>query len=565
MDITQVRQKFTEYFLGLGYVQGEPSKLVPENDPSVLYTTAGMQQFKNFYTRPEDAPASAIITTQPVMRTSDIAEVGDDTHLTMFEMLGNFRFGYASSFKMKQDALQEAWQFLTEELNIEPARLDFNIFAGDGDILPDTESEGILRSLGVKPRKSGREDTFWGPTGDEGPCGPAPEVYLDGVEIGTIVLNQYYQSADKKIRPLEKAGLDVGYGLERLAATLQGKSSIWEIEPFLGWTEMLKGADKKSARLIVDHLKAVIFVLSAGVKPGKNGREYIPRRLLARIFEAARNFDPDYSFLDVNANRLGAKISAYYLQAGYKLLPWRETAKSIEWEIIRYGHVMAKFERELEGFVASNRDHQASAEKFVFEQFTAQGVPIEVVRQKLATNEVKLDEKHLAELIEKHQATSRSGAVGIFKGGLADHEAQTVKHHTTHHLLLAALRQVLGNSIVQRGSNVTSERLRLDFNFDRKLTPEELKKVAAIVNEKIKADLPVVCEEMTKGQALKFGALAEFGQKYGESVSVYSIGGFSKELCGGPHVEKTGLLGRFEILKEEASSQGIRRIKARVC
>lgn len=558
MDITELRQKFLSYFAAQRYVNHAASSLIPENDPSVLFTTAGMQQFKAFYAEPKLSAASKLSTVQPVIRTVDITEVGDDTHLTMFEMLGIFSFGAPDAYKLKKDAIEAMWGFIAEELKVEKSRVHATVFMGDKLTPEDTQSADIWRSLGVKVKKLPREDNFWGPTGDEGPCGPNSEIFIDGIEVGNLVFNQYYQDGEGNLQPLEHCGLDFGSGLERLSATLQAKSSVWQVTPFAEWVSAVGGSEATS-RTIIDHLKAAAFLISAGVEPANKGREYVLRRLIRKaVFLATELAQPlDY------ANLL-YRIGNFY-QSAYTLKTTEEILTVIEKEKTQFernlNRAKAYLDRWLQDHTERDLRHITELAFYMYESF---GFPKELVLEHLQSLGWKVDLAHFEVLFKRHQDVSRAGATGQFKGGLADHNRQTIKHHTAHHLLLAALQQVLGTDVVQKGSNVTSERLRLDFNFDRKLTDDELKKVENIVNEKIQEDLPVVRQEMNKEEALASGAQAEFGAKYGDIVSVYSIGNFSRELCGGPHVDNTGELGHFSILKEEASSQGVRRIKARV-
>lgn len=558
MTLEELRSRFTEYFEGLDYQKVPPATLIPENDPSVLFTTAGMQQFKPYYADPDSAPAPAVVTVQPVVRTSDIAEVGDETHLTTFEMLGNFRFGLQSSLAMKKQAIGEAWRFVTETLNVERDRIDVTVFGGDNahGLPADTESEGVWQSLGVtNVQRLGRDDNFWGPTGDEGPCGPNTEIYVDGIEVWNLVFNEYHKDRDGQYAKQALFGLDTGSGLERLSATLQGKNSVWEIEPFKSWVTHTGANKPADGRIIIDHLRAITFLISAGIEPANKGREYVLRRLIRKVvFLASSTFDWATAVRHLH----DFYVSTYHLKNEVDIL------SVITKEKDQFERNLTKAKNYLEKWLDT---HDAKDEKAItelaFYMYESFGFPKELVIEHLQGLGWQVDGEHFEKLFAQHQEVSRAGLSAQFKGGLADHEEQTVKHHTAHHLLLAALRQVLGDTVVQKGSNVTSERLRLDFSFDRKLTDDELKQVGAIVNEKIQEDLPVVREEMDKDTALASGALAEFGQNYGDTVSVYTIGDFSKELCGGPHIERTGGLGRFEILKEEASSQGVRRIKAR--
>lgn len=559
MTIAEIRRKFLEFFVAKGYKSVEPSSLIPQNDPSVLFTTAGMQQFKDYYQKPDSAPAKTVTTVQPVIRTSDIVEVGDATHLTSFEMLGNFRFGESSSMQMKETAIKEAWEFVSQELRVDKDRVYATIFAGDNEIEQDTEAEGVWQSLGIAVKKAGRDDNFWGPTGDEGPCGPTSEIYIDGIEVWNLVFNQYYRDQAGKFTKLKNVGLDTGSGLERLAATIQGEASVWQIEPFKSWAAHVDPDREYESRVIIDHLRAIIFMISAGIAPANKGREYILRRLIRKTVFLATKLSRSFDW-EVTLNY----IRAHYAKI-YDLSAVPELWEVIEAEKHLFERNLARATNHLERWLEQNpKADQKAVTELAFYMYESFGFPRELVIEYLISLGRAVDVQYFAKLFAQHQEVSRANLEGLFKGGLADHQPQTIKHHTAHHLLLAALQRVLGKEVVQKGSNITSERLRLDFNFDRKLTDDELKKVATIVNDKIKEDLPVTHQEMSKDEALKSGAQAEFGQKYGETVSVYSIGDFSKELCGGPHVTHTGELGKFEILKEEASSQGVRRIKARV-
>jgi alanyl-tRNA synthetase len=568
-SIVDLRARFLKFFAARGYTQVPAASLVPENDPSVLFTTAGMQQFKPYYQEPTTAPAPLAASVQPVIRTSDISEVGDDTHLTMFEMLGNFRFGETDIRRMKEAAIREAWQFVRDELAVEPSRVHATIFAGDTAVPRDADSEAVWRSLGVRVKEFGREDNFWGPTGLEGPCGPTTEIYIDGVEVWNLVFNQFEKRITSKDNealeegefvPLSSPGLDTGSGLERLAATLQGKQSVWQIEPFASWVNYTDPENATDSRIIIDHLRAIIFLLSAGITPANKGRDYVLRRLIRAAVFRARKLNKGFDWPMAIAH-----IREFYA-AQYPLYSSEEIWAAVQKEKETFEKNLTRALAHLDQWVQAQttKPDEKEVTKFAFYMFESFGFPKELLLEHLVDLGWYFDQKYFAELFTAHQEVSRAGLDKQFKGGLADHNEQTIKHHTAHHLLLAALRQVLGQGVVQKGSNVTSERLRLDFSFDRKLTDDELKQVADLVNQKIQEDLPVTVQTLPRDEALASGALAEFGQKYGDQVTVYTIGDFSKELCGGPHIEKTGQLGRFEILKEEASSQGVRRIKARV-
>lgn len=559
MDIVQLRRAFIDHFASLGYQPHDPASVIPENDPSVLFTTAGMQQFKDFYTSPGSAPNPKLASVQPVIRTSDIGEVGDDTHLTMFEMLGIFSFGQKNAVELKRDAITAMWQFVHERLGVAKDRVHATVFAGDELTPADTQAEQIWHELGVPVKKLGRADNFWGPTGLEGPCGPTSEIFIDDIEVGNLVFNQYFKDAGGKLTELSAMGLDFGSGLERLSATLQEKTSVWQIAPFSGWLQDLGAGELATRRIIIDHLRAIIFLVSAGVVPANKGRDYVLRRLVRKVVFLSRSLESGLDWPGAITAIRDYYATAYSLQRADQILPVVLAEKDLfEKNLLRATHYLDKW------LIDNPTTDEKLVTELAFYMYESFGFPKELVIEYLQGIGRHVSMARFEELFVAHQNISRQGMEKQFKGGLADHEPQTIKHHTAHHLLLAALQQVLGKDVVQRGSNVTSERLRLDFNFDRKLTDDELKQVSDIVNQKIAENLPVVRQELPKDEAIASGAQAEFGQKYGDVVTVYSIGDFSKELCGGPHVAETGELGRFEILKEEASSQGIRRIKARV-
>ncbi len=511
------------------------SSLVPEGDTSVLFTTAGMQQFKPYYTGAKDALADFgtknVATVQKCVRTGDIDEVGDDTHLTFFEMLGNFSFGGY----WKKEAIEYAHEFITKELGL---AIDYvTVFKGENGIPKDEESVGIWQSLGIKDiREEGMANVFWGPTGDEGPCGPTTEIYINGVEIWNIVFNEYYKSKDGKYTPLDVKGIDTGMGLERLLVQVQQKKNVYE-------TDLFNDEKTKEERIIADHVKASLFLIADGVKPSNAGAGYILRRLIRRAVKFSKS--------DLASEV--EKIKKIY--AGAYVLDEKGVMTAEE----------SKFRETLN---KGMKEFEKGTDPFVL--FTTYGFPIELTEELAKEKGIKIDRADFDKKMAEHQKLSQTASAGMFKGGLANHEPATVRLHTAHHLLLAALQAVVGPSVKQRGSNINEERLRMDFVSDHKLSEEEKKKVEDWVNDKIARKLPVIRREMPLAEAEKLGAEMEFGAKYPEIVSVYFIGpsadaqgdAVSIEFCGGPHVENTGELGHFKILKEEAVSQGIRRIKA---
>ena len=532
MTSNEVRQKFLEFFEKKGHKIIPSSSLIP-NDPSVLFTTAGMQQFKPYYTAPKSAEKELggvnVVSVQKCIRTGDIDEVGDDTHLTFFEMLGNFSFGGY----WKKEAIEYAHEFITKELGL---KIDFvTVFKGEGEIPRDGESLEIWKDLGIGDiREQGMADLFWGPTGAEGPCGPTTEIYINGVEIWNIVFNEFYKTKEGKYEPLRVKGIDTGLGLERLMVQVQKKNNIYE-------TDLFTGEKTREERIVADHAKAALFIASNGIKPGNSGAGYILRRLIRR---AAR----------FSANTLDSRIER--IKKIYEGVYPLDDKGEIEGEEKKFRETLEKGLKEFE----RGRDP--------FVLYTSYGFPIELTLELAKERGIEVNLKDYEEAMKKHQELSRTASAGMFKGGLANHEKKTIELHTAHHLLLSALQNIVDPKIKQRGSNINQERLRMDFSLDRKLSDEEKKKVEDWVNDKIAKGFVVARREMPLAEAEKLGAEMEFGAKYPETVSVYFIEdengqAISKEFCGGPHVQNTlELKGTFKIQKEEAVSAGIRRIKA---
>jgi alanyl-tRNA synthetase len=579
MTSSEIRQKFITFLQERGHTLVPPSSLVPEGDVSVLFTVAGMQQFKDYYTSPELSSSPRVCSVQPVVRTVDIEEVGDNRHLTLFEMLGFFSFGYRAGESQdeksatpyfKEVAIKQAYDFYFKELGLSMDRSYVTVYEGNDKVAKDEESAGIWKKLGVPEDKIRYEgdDNFWA-LGPGGPCGPTTEIYVDDIEVGNVVFNQYFMEMDGSLRPLDYMGVDTGLGLERIAVVTQGKKEVFETDlfaPILELIQSLADNDKfqdKSARVIADHLKASMFLIADGVRPSNKAQGYIVRRLIRRSAVNAQMIGIDFQEL----GQIVAKIHELYspdydrLNAEYGLinLVLSEELQKFN-KTLQMG--LKEFEKAKQG---GGNDIPAETAFKLFDTF---GFPIELTQELAEKEGLAVDKAAFDERFKAHQETSRSGSDQVFKGGLADHEPTTIRHHTAHHLLLAALRKVLGEHVFQRGSNVTGERLRIDFSHGDKVTPEQLAQVEAIVNEAIAEDLEVKREEMPKAEAEKLGALAEFGAKYGETVTVYTIlnkdgSVFSREFCGGPHVIRTSEIGVFSVLKEEASSSGVRRIKAK--
>ncbi len=543
MQSDEIRSRFLKFFEKRGHKIISSSSLVP-GDPTVLFTTAGMQQFKPYYTAPENAlrdfSSKNTTSAQKCVRTVDIDEVGDSTHLTFFEMLGNFSFGGYG----RHNAINYAHEFITKELGLEISYVTF--YKGEGVVPRDEESKDIWAELGVRDIREDGKDVFWGPTGDSGPCGPTTEIYCknaDGqdVEIWNIVFNEYFcdgsrEKLDKgeaKLKKLDVLGVDTGMGLERLAATVQKKKDVYQ-------TDLFNNEKTREKRVVADHVKASLFMISDGVLPSNAGRGYILRRLIRRAVRFSKN-------------PLSEEIEK--IKKIYKGVYILDDKGEIKKEEDKFRETLAKGIKEFEKGI----------DPFIL--FTTCGFPIELTLELAKEKGKEINLEDFNKKMAEHQRLSQTASAGMFKGGLANHNEKTIKLHTAHHLLLAGLQAIVDKNIKQRGSNITEERLRIDFLCDHKLTDEEKKKVEDWVNDKIKSGLNVVRKEMPLAEAQKIGAEMEFGAKYPETVSVYFIedknsNPISKEFCGGPHVKNTSELGQFKIQKEEAVSQGTRRIKA---
>lgn len=557
MTSKELRHEFLDFFAKRGHAIVPSSSLLPV-DPSVLFTTAGMQQFKPYFLREKSPYGDKVTSCQKCFRTSDIESVGDSSHLTFLEMLGNFSFGDY----FKDEAIELTHELLNSKFKIPDPKMTVTVFGGDAEVPRDEESIKIWSKLGFSEEKgnlrfAGREDNFWGPTGEEGPCGPTTEIYINGMEVWNLVFNEYYQDKNKKLSLLKQKGVDTGMGLERLAMVMQNKSSVFETDLFFPVTEIISGADEKSKRIIADHIKGAVFLAAEGIIPSNVERGYVLRRILRRAISFGRllNLQNDFFVL------LVSKIVMLYKDVYPDLLSKQASIiKVIQDEFERFEKVLKDGTKEMEeisiklkgeglrvvGFRDTLRIEQSS------------GVPLEIQKEFFARQGIEAQQKEHELGREKHREISRVGAINKFGGG----GEFSPKLHTATHLLHAALREVLGKHVQQMGSDITSQRLRFDFSHSQKMTEEEIKKTEDLVDRKIKEDLEMKREEMSYEKAMKSGALAFFKEKYPQSVTVYSINDFSKEICAGPHVKRTGELGRFKIVKEESSGAGVRRLRA---
>ncbi len=573
MLANEIRQKFLDFFEKRGHSVIPSSSLIPD-DKSVLLTTAGMQQFKKYYTGEldpkKDFNSNRVVSVQKCFRTSDIDLVGDESHLTFFEMLGNFSFGPAGNDDpqnlgndgyFKRSAIYWAYDFIIKEMGL---IIDYvSVFEGDKEIPQDKESEDIWKELGVKNiKRFGRDDNFWGPTGSEGPCGPTTEIYVNGIEIWNLVFNQYYKYPDGRFEKLKNSGIDTGMGLERLVMTVQGKKNIFEIDFFQPLFDVFPDfLSESKKRILIDHARAIVFLIGDGVIPSNKDAGYILRRILRRYIVNVRGFSNDPFALLI-------KIIDYYNNTNFYRVLDRDKIFSI------FKEESSKFEKALVLGNSELNKMQVVDAKIAFKMFESYGLPFEVIKD-LGGDKVKnLKREDFDKEFKNHQEISRAGLqkkfgghglildTGELKAANQDELEKVTRLHTTTHLLHQALREVLGNHIRQMGSDITYERLRFDFSHQAKLTNEEIDKIESLVNDKIKDELAVSYDEMSYDQAINAGALAFFRLKYPDTVRVYSINGFSKEVCGGPHVKNTKELGKFKITKEESSSAGVRRIRA---
>ena len=580
MKAIEIRNKFLEFFKKHNHTIIPSAPLIPENDPSVLFTTAGMQPLVPYLLGEKHPGGKRIADYQKCVRTVDIDSVGDNRHLTYFEMLGNWSLGDY----FKKEAIAMSYKFLTEELGIDPEKLSVTCFAGDADAPKDIEAFEAWKNAGIPEERIyfyGKEDNWW-IAGEEGPCGPDTEMFLDTgkpacsencqpscncgkyVEIWNNVFMEYYKSKDG-IKKLEQKNVDTGLGLERMAMLLQKVETPFDTELFKPVMEELEKLEKiddiKSRRIVAEHLRSSIMIIADGGRPSNIDRGYVLRRLIRRMTRHMSKLQIDLEnisdLIDLTINNLNEMYP--------ELQTKRDIIKNVIIEekdkfIKTLGHGEKEFEKVINKLEQENKN--VIDGKTIFKLYETYGFPPEITADLAQEKGYKIDLTEFDKLFKEHQEKSRLGSEQKFKGGLAEQNEITTAYHTATHLLHQALRNVLGDHVKQSGSNITTEKLRFDFSHPEKMTPEQIKQVEDIVNEQIKRDLNVVSEEMPLEEAKKSGAIGLFENKYGDTVKVYTIGDFSKEICGGPHVKHTGELGHFKIKKEESSSAGIRRIKA---
>lgn len=596
MKANELREKYLQFFEKHNHTRISGASLIPENDPTVLFTTAGMHPLVPYLLGSPHPNGTRLVNHQRCIRTGDIEEVGDYSHLTFFEMLGNWSLGDY----FKEEALSMSLEFLTssEWLGIDKNRISVSVFEGDENVPADEESARIWERLGI-PRERifflGRADNWWGPAGATGPCGPDSEMFIDMsdgtgmgyapestpasgdgryLEIWNDVFMQYNKMPDGSFQALERKCVDTGMGLERTTAILQGKNSAFDTELFTPIIQSVEnivgltygGADNendKAFRIIADHIRTAVFLLGdeKGVCPSNLGQGYILRRIIRRAMRYARQLGQEKVFLVSPAHT----VLEVYGEAYPVLLQNKDTIlKELQAEEERFLLTLQRGEKEFFKVKKALEDKQETiiSGEDAFHLYDTYGFPREVTIEIAKEYGLTIDEKGFDVAFAIHQEKSKMDTNQTFKGGLQDHSDETTRLHTATHLLHQALRSVLGTHVSQKGSNITKDRLRFDFSHPEKMTAEQIQKVECIVNEQIQAALPVSMEVMTLEEAREKGALAFFNNKYDEQVKVYSIGDFSKEVCGGPHVDNIQALNHFSIQKEQSSSQGVRRIKA---
>ena len=576
-----LKDLYINFFISKGHKQIPSAPVVPENDPSVLFNTAGMQPLVPYLMGKEHPYGTRLCDYQKCIRTNDLDVIGDTYHHTFFEMLGNWSLGDY----FKKEAITWSFEFLTEVLNIPVERLAVTVFAGNDIIPKDEEAIEIWKSLGIPEARicPTATDNFW-IAGETGPCGPDSEMFYfrsddeipevfdpedeRWVEIWNDVFMQYYKHEDGTVTELPKKNVDTGMGLERVVAVLEGvndnyKSSVWK--DIIALIEEIANkpyeGNEKSMRIIADHIRTAVFIAAdpAGIKPSNTDQGYILRRLIRRAIRHASSLeiDKDSNWEEKIANTIMDKYVKYYSEI--------ETNRNVVLEVlknekIKFNRTIEKGLREFEKVVANNINEIDDAT--AFRLYDTYGFPIELTVELASEKDIKVDEEGFKLKFKEHQEKSRAGSEQKFKGGLAGNGEIETKYHTATHLLNAALKEVINKDVHQKGSNITSERMRFDFSCDHKLTDEEKQKTEELVNKWIKEGIEVTMQEMSKEEAIASGAECMFIERYPDIVTVYSIGEISKELCGGPHVKNTNELGTFKIKKEEASSAGVRRIKA---
>ncbi|MFA4996018.1 MAG: alanine--tRNA ligase [Patescibacteria group bacterium] len=598
MRASELRKLFLQYFEKKGHKVIPSASLVPENDPTVLFTTAGMHPLVPFLIGENHPEGKRLVNAQRCIRTDDIDEVGDKIHHTFFEMLGNWSLGDY----FKDEAIEMSFEFLTspEWLNIDKSKFAVSVFVGDDDAPFDQEAYDKWISLGIDPKriaKLPKKNNWWGPAGETGPCGPDTEMFYwtgegevpkifqetcddpDWVEIWNDVFMQYDKTSEGKFEILKQKNVDTGMGFERTLAVMNGLDDNYRTDLFLPIIEKIEeisgkkyNDNEKEFRIIADHIKAAVFAINDGVLPSNKGAGYVVRRLIRRAIVKGQQLGIKDNF----TSRLADVVFGIYDRVYYSSSVSEKSDSSRQVSNNKKNDIKkelekeeAKFRKTLQEGLKIIEEKKEVSGKILFDLYQSFGLPLEISIEEFKHKNIDVNDEAIQQynnMLEEHKQLSRTASAGMFKGGLADDGEIAVKYHTATHLLHQALRQVLGEHVQQKGSNINSERLRFDFTHTDKMTPEQISEVENIVNEQIEKDLSVTMEEMSPEEAKKQGALGFFEHKYGDKVKVYTIGSaddyFSREICGGPHVENIGTLGHFKIKKEESSSAGVRRIKA---
>ena len=581
----ELKRLWLEFWTSKGYKTIPSASVVPENDATVLFTTAGMHPLVPYLLGEKHPMGDKLCDYQACIRTNDIDDVGDPSHCTFFEMLGNWTLGECN----KREMIKNSFAFLTEKLGIPKDKLAVSVFAGDENAPRDTEAHDAWIEAGLDDTQVfylPKENNWWALGGGTGPCGPDTEMFFDTgkpkccdtcspacdcgkyLEIWNDVFMQYYvKEAGQPVEKLARPNIDTGMGLERTVCVLNGVESVYDTGIFKDVIDYLsKFANapyveeniKKSYRVICDHIRASVFILSSGITPAPVGQGYVLRRLIRRSVNHARKIAIEkQQILEV------AKIYVNEYQEYYPEIKEKQNLilKELDEEIEKFSKTIQLGQKEFEKVAFYSKDKTING-KTAFRLYDTFGYPLELTIEMAKEIGYNVDEEGYHKAFLEHQEKSRTAAAGTFKGGLSDTSDNTARLHTATHLLLAALQTLFDPNIIQKGSNITPERLRFDFNFPRKMLPEELKQLEDFVNDAIKKEVDVTCEEMTLDEARASGAKGIFANKYGEKVKVYTIGNISKEICGGPHANNTRELKSFKIIKEESSSSGVRRIKA---
>ncbi|MDF2378750.1 MAG: alanine--tRNA ligase [Candidatus Gracilibacteria bacterium] len=588
----ELRQKYIDFFVSQGHKQIQSASLVPAEDPTVLFTTAGMHPLVPYLMGEKHPEGVRLVNYQKCVRTGDIDEVGDASHLTFFEMLGNWSMGDY----FKKEAITWSFQFLTEVLEIPLEKLAFTCFEGDDDCPRDDEAANVWKSLGVPEERIfflPKKDNWWGPAGTTGPCGPDTEMFFifdpkkfdevaqgtkDGfnaaddqnlmVEVWNDVFMQYNKQEDGSFVALEQKNVDTGMGLERILCVLNGFDNVYETELFKPTLDKIKELatvhdDITSLRIVSDHARTMTFMAGDHVRPSNMGQGYVMRRIMRRAIRHGMKIGIQGHFLGDLSEIIIDQYSDIYPELSQKK---EEILKAVRTEEEQFTKTLAQGMREFEKVTEKLREAFSDTidGQTAFHLYDTYGFPIEMTSDLATENSLKVDLEGFQKAFEQHQELSRTASAGQFAGGLSDHSDESKRLHTATHLLHTALKKVLGDHVEQRGSNINAERLRFDFTHEEKMTPEQKEEVEKMVNDAILAEIDIHFKEMSFDDAKAAGAIGLFEDKYGDKVKVYFMGDYSTEVCGGPHVSNTRELGGFKIKKEQSSSAGVRRIKATV-